>query len=92
MGKPERSLITKHTNTQARFTDERQRFECLCEKRGAWASTTAPLLQDTRIQKQGLHTGDTNSNAFLKGEVHGQARTLTCRKTHEHRTEIYTKV
>ena len=28
-------------------------------------------IQDTRTYKQGLHTGDTILNAFVKGEVHG---------------------
>ena len=91
MGKPERSLITKHMNTQARFTHERQSFECLCEKRGAWASPNAPLLQDTKTHKQGLHTGDTISNAFVKGEVHGQAQTLPCHKSHGHISNVYTR-
>ena len=51
----------EHTRKRLTYTHERQSFECLCEKRGAWASPNAPLLQDTRTHKEKayLHTRET---------------------------------
>ena len=83
MRKPERSLIRSHTKRQARFTHKRQSFECLYERRDAWANPDTPLSQDTRTHKQGLHTRDKISYTFVKGEMHGQAWLLPCHKTLE---------
>ena len=49
---PKHSFVTRHSNTQARFTHERHNFECLCERRGARASSNAPLPQDAWTHKQ----------------------------------------
>ena len=55
MGKPECFLVTRHPNTQARFTLTRktQKFECLCERRGAWASPKRSVVKrHTNTQEQ----------------------------------------
>ena len=38
--------VTRHRNTQERFTltHKTQKFECLCERRGAWASPKCSLV------------------------------------------------
>ena len=54
-----RKAYVRTHKEKANYTHERQSFEGLCEKRDAWASPNAPLLQDMQTHKQGLHTGDT---------------------------------
>ena len=99
MGKPEstpshkenectRGKFThRHTRKRLTYTHKWQFSECLCERKGAWASPNQPLVTrrmnareeglHTDTQGKGLHThtDDKFLNAFVKGEVHGQART-----------------
>ena len=73
------------------------------KRRGARASLNQPLVtrrMNARVeslhmgtQGKGLHTHteDKFLNAFVRGEVHGQSRTLPYHKTHEHVRNFHTR-
>ena len=90
--------------TQGRLTQTWHEYSNVPVKMGgAWANPNQPLVtrrmhaQDeglhTDTQGKGLHTHteDKISNAFVKGEVHGQARMLPYYKTHKHTSKIYAR-
>ena len=102
-GSLNQSIITRRTNAREELTHRRHKcLNAFVKRRGAWASPNQPLVtRRTNAREEGLHTDtqgkgllthtrDKVSNAFVKREVHGQARTLPCHKSHEHTSKIYT--